>query len=383
MKFEFHQQESLDSLRSKDYALTMSIGTSSLTSPAVLIERQTLEKNITRMQAVCDEHGTELWPHIKTHKLVPVLRQQLAAGAKGATCAKIGEAEALLPSGVRRIFIAHSIADLNKAPRLKALQDQLDELILAVTSEAHFEVLEKILQAAGISVPVLLAVNTGLEREGARGHAQAARMAAKIRNSPVMTLKGIYTHEGQSYGATSPEEAAAMAEAAHAEMLRCADAVGEVTLWPGCSVTATFMPGKKLVQTVRPGSYVFGDLSLTESTQLLPFEDGALSILATVVDRPADGLALIDAGSKVFSGDKSAGGLYGRCLEDRSIVVNRVSEEHGFLSGEGVNALSIGQRLRFQPAHVCPVLNLADHVHVVENGEWQETWPVEGRGRSD
>ena len=37
--------------------------------------------------------------------MVAVARMQLAAGARGLTCAKLGEAEAMLPSGVREMSI--------------------------------------------------------------------------------------------------------------------------------------------------------------------------------------------------------------------------------------------------------------------------------------
>ncbi len=355
-----------------------------LSTPVILIDQDALEKNLRSMQDCCNAASTELWPHIKTHKLAPILRRQLELGAIGATCAKLGEAEAMLPSGVRRIFIAHSVIDFRKAARMRALQANLDELILAVTSELQFEALAKFLEIADIKVSVLLAINTGLSREGVRTIEQAKSVLEKIRNSPRMTIMGLYTHEGHAYGSTSPEEAAAAATQAHGVLVEFAEALGgDLPLWPGCSVTATFMAGKPGVKAVRPGSYVFSDLSLTESVKLYPFDEVALNILATVVDRPEPGLALIDAGSKVFSGDKSRDGIYGRCQDIPTITVTRVSEEHGFLSGEGVDNLEIGQRLRFQPAHVCPVLNLASRVYLTKDSKILDTWTVDGRGRSD
>lgn len=362
----------------------MATDLSEILTPALIIDADAMEKNLLRMQSAADSARVELWPHIKTHKMVPILRKQLDLGAKGATCAKIGEAEAMLPSGVRRIFIAHSIADLRNAPRLKALQSQLDQLILAVTSEPHCDALEQVLAAADIKVQVLMAVDTGLGREGARSTAKAVSLAAKIRQSARMDLIGIYTHEGHSYGSTSPEEALKTAAKVHEALIDCAQAVGgQLPLWPGCSVTGSIMARQIGVKAVRPGSYVFGDLSLTESTKVMPFDDVALTILATVVDRPDENLALIDAGSKVFSSDKTPLGLSGRCQDFPSLVVTRFSEEHGFITGDGVNELKIGQRLRIQPAHVCTVVNLANQVRVVQGGQIIDTWPVDARGRSD
>jgi D-serine deaminase-like pyridoxal phosphate-dependent protein len=355
-----------------------------LESPAVVMDDERLEANLRNMQAVCDAHGVELWPHIKTHKLVPILRRQLELGARGATCAKLGEAEAMLPSGVRRIFIAHSLVDLAKAERLRALAGKLDELILAVTSDVHFEALERLLEAAAISVPVLLAVDTGLGREGAREPERSAQIAARIRSSKRMSLLGLYTHEGHTYGVTNQKEADSRVREIHGILTAHAEAVGGgVALWPGCSVSATRMAALPGVRAVRPGGYVFNDLALCERTKIVPMEACALTVLATVVDRPEPGLALIDAGSKVFSGDKTRDGFSGRCLEYPDIVVRGVNEEHGYLAGEGVDRLNLGDRLRFVPAHVCPVVNLASEVAVIRKNQVAERWMVDARGRSD
>lgn len=355
-----------------------------LVSPAIIIDAERMDRNLRAMQAACDIHGVELWPHIKTHKLVPILRRQLELGARGATCAKLGEAEAMLPSGVRRIFIAHSFVDFSKAARLRTLADQLDELILAVTSLRHCEVLERLLDSIQLDVSILMAVNTGLGREGTRDPQHSVELAERIRRCPRMKLVGIYTHEGQTYGAQNPAEVDAQVDQIHAILSEHAAAAGgDLPLWPGCSVTASRMAAKPNVKAVRPGSYLFSDLSLSDGVKTRPFTDSALSILATVVDLPEPGLALIDAGSKVFSGDKSPAGLSGRCVEDPEVVVRRVNEEHGYLAGGLVDQLKIGDRIRFVPAHVCPVINLTAEVAVVENDRVIARWPVDGRGRSD
>src|SRR5262245_55653326 len=132
-----------------------------LLTPTLLVDRDRLARNITAMQTACNDHGVALWPHIKTHKMIEVAKMQLSAGAMGICCAKIGEAEVMLQSGVRRIFLAHSLVDPNHASRLKRLAESLDELILAVTSVAHGEALDHILTKADVIVPVMLGVDTG------------------------------------------------------------------------------------------------------------------------------------------------------------------------------------------------------------------------------
>lgn len=352
-----------------------------LPTPSVLIDAGRLDGNIGAMQLACDAAGVQLWPHIKTHKLIPVLRQQLEAGAVGATFAKVGEAEALLPSGVRRIFIAHSLVQPTLAPRLRALREQVDSLAVAVTSTGQLDALERLLDRADISADALLAVDTGLSREGCRTPAEAAMLADRIRGSRRLKLTGLYSHEGHAYG-TNPDDVCEFAKTIHARMVDFSEATGVPALWPGCSVTALHMAGLEQVVAIRPGAYVFGDLSLTDKTRVMPWERAALTVLASVVDRPTSDLALIDAGSKVFSSDKTPEGLSGRGLENREITVVRVNEEHGYVRFEDGGAPRIGEILRFVPAHVCPVLNLASAVVLVDGESVLEFWPVDARGCS-
>ncbi len=353
-----------------------------LETPRVVVDLDRLERNLKRVQERCNRHGVELWPHIKTHKMVQVARRQLELGARGLTCAKIGEAEAMLPSGVRRIFIAHSIVDPRSAQRLASLASQLDELVLAVTSAEQARALETVLASVDLTVSIMQAVDTGLGREGSRSIEEAKATADVIRAQPHMKLRGFYTHEGHTYGAT-PEDQAAAFEAIYQKINAVREAIDpSLAIWPGCSVSAMVMATKPNVQAVRPGAYCFGDLALCHHARVLGWEDAAVTILTTVVDRPEPGLALIDAGSKTFSGDKSRAGISGLELCNAKLEVVKCNEEHGYVKGEGVDDLKIGDRLRIVPAHICPVLNLADEVIVVRGETIVDIWPVEGRGKN-
>lgn len=350
-------------------------------TPSLLLDRDRTQRNITRMQALCDAHGVALWPHIKTHKMLEVARMQLAAGARGLVCAKLGEAEVMLDSGVRRLFLAHSLVDPLQAPRIRALSERLDELILAVTSEGQAEALDCVLARAEVTLPVMLALDTGLGREGVRGVENAARVAEHIGRLPHLRLKGIYTHEGHSQAAPKGEEEKAGA-AVLEQLLALRDKLdASLEIWPGCSVTAHWMATQPGVTAVRPGTYVFGDLSLTVTHNLMDWDDLAVTVLATVVDRPEPALALLDAGSKTFSGDKSAAGLSGSFYDRRDIHVSRVNEEHGYAMGSDVDTLRIGERVRVVPGHICPCVNLFDEVVVISNNEVVDKWRVAARGR--
>ena len=351
-----------------------------MNTPAIVIDLDRLERNLARMQGICDRHGVELRPHIKTHKMVEVARRQLSGGAAGLTCAKLSEAEAMLPAEPKSLFIAHSLVDAAKASRLRAVAERVDELIVACTSEKHLVALEELLVAADLRLPVMMAVDSGLHREGTRGEEAARRLAGRIARSPRMELRGIYTHEGHAY-AQKPEALDRFVTGMHERLIRLRDSIDpDLRLWPGCTVTAPRFAALPGVQAVRPGAYVFGDLSQAVSTQVIDRDDVALHVHAQVVDRPSADLALIDAGSKVFSSDKTADGLTALAADGRDLHVLKCNEEHGYLTGPDAAGLEIGQIVAFIPAHVCPVVNLADRVHVVRNGQVIDRWTVDARG---
>lgn len=354
-----------------------------LLTPSVLINAARLDANITTLQTECDRHGIELRPHIKTHKLVEVARRQLAAGARGLTCAKLGEAEAMLPSGVRSIFIAHSLVDPRQAPRIAALAERLETLLLAVTSEEQSEALLRVAALVGERVGVMMAIDTGLGREGARTLDAAQRIATRLARSQRVELRGFYTHEGNLYGVPRADQAARVEETI-TRLAAVRDAIDpQLPIWPGCSVSArhTLTASRGRVQAIRPGAYVFGDMSLAKTTGVMRPDEVALHVLATVVDKPEPGLALIDAGSKTFSSDRTADNVFAIAADGRELAVMRVNEEHGYVRGAAVDSLQVGERLVFMPAHVCTVINLTDEVVVVDGTRVIDRWRVEARGK--
>jgi D-serine deaminase-like pyridoxal phosphate-dependent protein len=333
------------------------------------------------MQAICNAHGVALWPHIKTHKCIEIARIQLEAGAAGLVCAKLGEAETMLASGVRRMFIAYPLVDPEtQAARVRAVAESLDTLIVAATSFPQVEALGRVLAAADVTLPVLMAVDTGLGREGVRGKQAAQATAEAIRKQPCMRLAGFYSHEGHAYSAGVDRQAAALRCVEHLTAFR--DAIDpDLTIWPGCSVTAGLAAGLPGVHAIRPGTYVFGDLWLSRMTGQMSLEQTALSVLTTVVDQPQPGLAFVDGGSKSLGSEKTPDNTIASSADERDLHMTRVSEEHGWVTGSQVDELKIGERIRWIPAHVCPVINLHDELIIVNDGVVTDCWKVAARGK--
>ncbi len=78
-------------------------------TPSVVVDLDRVERNIARIQAACDAAGLANRPHIKTHKSPYLAKLQVAAGAKGITCQKIGEAEVMVDGGLDDILISYNL----------------------------------------------------------------------------------------------------------------------------------------------------------------------------------------------------------------------------------------------------------------------------------
>ncbi|MEQ9663154.1 MAG: alanine racemase, partial [Parasphingopyxis sp.] len=106
---------------------------SALNTPALVIERDVLERNIARMADFARDHGLALRPHAKTHKSLDIAKLQIGAGAAGICCAKLGEAEALTASGeMVSVLITSPVTSAPAISRLAALNKRIDDLRVVV-----------------------------------------------------------------------------------------------------------------------------------------------------------------------------------------------------------------------------------------------------------
>src|SRR5262249_45836337 len=136
-----------------------------LNTPCLLIDMDTMERNIRTMAELAQQHGVKLRPHAKTHKIPRISHLQLQAGASGITVAKISEAEVMASHGVDRIFIAYPLIAVSKIERAVALSRSI-ELIVGVDSFEGAVRLSETAARLGHVLQVRLEVDTGLHRTG-------------------------------------------------------------------------------------------------------------------------------------------------------------------------------------------------------------------------
>jgi D-serine deaminase-like pyridoxal phosphate-dependent protein len=311
---------------------------------------------------------------------------QLAAGAAGITVAKVGEAEVFATYGCRDIFIAYPVVGAAKWHRAAALAQDC-YLIVGVDSLAGAHGLSAAAVAAGARIFVRVEIDTGLNRSGIAPE-HAIELCREILPLPGLELDGIFTFRGGSFPGSAGRSVAELGReegdlmVALAEELRSAG-IPIRSISVGSTPTARAAAQAPGITEVRPGTYIFSDYMQAEAGNV-SYDEVALSILCTVVSRPAPDKATVDGGSKTFSGDivperhKLKG--YARAV-GMDAFVESMSEEHGVVRlGPGAD-MQVGDRVAFYPIHVCPTVNLSDELIGVRNGLVERVLPVLARGK--
>ena len=343
-------------------------------TPSVLINLDRMEKNIAEMQRFCDEHNYQFRPHIKTHKIPEIAHMQLAAGAIGITCQKIGEAEVMAAGGIKDILIYYNILGESKLERLARLAHRAN-ISVAVDSETTLKGIGEMAGTAGCRLGVFIDCDTGIHRTGVNSPADALKLAQLVMQYPNLEFKGLSTFPLTPSSGPWFEEAQQVFEAAH---------VAIPMVSAGSSRGPQYAKDIPQVTALCAGTYVFYDWSSVE-TGLVDVERCAASVVATVVSRPTATTATIDAGSKTLSSDfgyMKNGDGYGHILDFPQARIFSLSEEHGQVDFSQCDRVpEVGERVFVLPNHVCAMINLHDVVYGVRGDEVEVIWEVGARGK--
>ena len=358
-----------------------------LDTPCLVVHEEILEQNVNVMADYARSRGINVRPHQKTHKTAEIARMQHDAGATSATCAKLGEAEALVGAGVfDEILIANQIVGEQKVKRLLALMDRV-HMIVAVDGPEVAQALSDACVAAGKTLDVIIEVNTGLNRAGLNPGEDVLTLARLLSEMPGLRLRGIMTHEGHVAQAKTAEELDAVAAKSGEALVATANLLRangfEIDIVSAGSTPAAFSTTKvDGITEMRPGTYVFNDNTAFRIGRIGP-ERCALRILTTVISRPSPDRAIVDAGSKTLAMDPSPSKPgHGYVVEYPTATIVRISEEHGVIElPEEARGLKVGDRIEIIPNHVCPTVNLQDEMFVVRDHEVVACWDIIGRGK--
>ncbi len=344
-------------------------------TPAAVIDMDRIERNIARIQAACDSAGVANRPHIKTHKSPLLAKMQIAAGARGITCQKLGEAEVMAEAGIDNILISYNLIGDEKMARLAALQARANMTVAADNSV----VIAGLPQAAAMSgrpLSVVVECDTGRKRAGVETPAEAIALAREISASPGLTFAGFMLYPTE----TGWAEAQKFFDEALARVRE--HGLDAAIVSTGGTPNLKNVGKLKGATEHRPGTYIYND-RMQVAAGVAGWDDCALNIYSTVVSRAGPDRGILDAGSKTLTSD-TGGGLegHGLILEHPEAKIARFAEEHGFLDLARSNTRpNVGDVVRIVPNHVCVVVNMMDEVVMVRGDEIVGTLPVAARGK--
>lgn len=343
-------------------------------TPCAVVDLDIVDRNIARVQSLCDAAGRANRPHIKTHKSPVLARRQLDAGAIGITCQKLGEAEVMVDAGIEDILVATNILGAARSGRLAALQRRV-ALKLCADNPVSLAAYAEAGRAAGRPIRILVECDTGQQRAGVEAASEAVALAKIIRDDPALEFGGLMFYPPLD-GWPATQRFFDEARAGLADLGLVAEIVST-----GGTPNLVNMGRLDGATEHRAGTCIFNDRMMMAAGAATR-EDCALKIFTSVVSRAGAKRGILDAGSKTFTSD--VGGLdgFGLILEHPRARIHKMSEEHGFLDLSNCDdSPGVGDILRVIPNHVCVTVNMFDQLVLVRDNKIVDTLPVAARGR--
>lgn len=357
-----------------------------LDTPVLVIDIDRVATNIREMADRARDAGVRLRPHTKTHKIIEIARMQVDAGARGITCAKVGEAEVWVEHGFDDILIAFPVYGTEKLARLQALRDRA-RIIVALDSVEVARGLGALGVASGQPLEIYVEVDTGHHRMGRPPGAPTVALVKELSGIEGITILGLMSHAGHAYAAIDLDEREVVVDREVDDLHRTRELCAEAgVFFHEISVGSTPSGRAEMTRVgiteVRPGTYVFNDTSMIH-LGVATTETCAAHILATVVGRPTPGRFVIDAGTKCFTSDGVGRRDWIQIVGQPDLTMDFITEEHGVGSIDlrHGTSLEIGDKLMLIPSHICTVVNLFDMAYGHRDGVVTQELRVAGRGK--
>lgn len=354
-------------------------------TPALVIDLDAFERNLATMARFAERARVRLRPHAKTHKCSDIARRQLAVGAVGQCCQKVGEAESLVRGGVRDVLVSNQVVGESKLDRLAVLARDA-RVALCFDHADQVDAASHAAQRAGVVLGALVEIEVGMQRCGVTPGAAARELAERIANSKGLRFDGIQAYHGKAQHFRSPDQRQTAIDVAlravaetHAELGRVGLPRGIVT---GAGTgTFTIEATSGVYDELQVGSYVFmdADYAANERDPRSPDFEHSLFVLTSVMSTSGGDWCVLDAGLKSFSGES---GLP-RVVDRPGWSAVGLSDEHTKVALDAsARRPVLGEKVLLIPGHCDPTVNLHDHYVCMRQGKVETIWPIDARGAS-
>ena len=360
-----------------------------LDTPALIVDLDLLEANISMMQRTVSRNGIATRPHAKTHKTPEVARIQLETGSVGICVAKVSEAHALFRHGIEPLLMTTSNVTPAKINRAMHLRKWCDQFIQATDTPENARLLAEAAESLGVVADVVVDVDPGGHRTGITPGQPALELAQLVDQLPSLRLRGMLCYDGGSQHVTGFKKRETqtlerlLPAAETFEQFQRAGLNTEIFSGGG---TGTYnidhqTPGLTDVQV---GSYVFMDaqyMGIGGANNAEVYSDfkPSLTILTTVLNAQYNGRATTDAGAKACTINRPWAIVKG----ETGMSYTSGSDEFGSIRYEDPSrTYQVGDKLELIVSHCDPVVNLYDQMYAVRNGIVESVWEISARGQS-
>jgi len=350
-------------------------------SPALLIFEERVESNLRRMIEIAG--GAErLRPHVKTHKLGPLVERQIALGIKKFKSATIAEAEMCAQAGAPDVLLAMPPVGPNMQ-RFCALARKYPgtRFSTLIDDPEATRALGAVAEKEGLTLDVFLDLDCGQNRTGIRPGDAALELYRLATTTKGLHVAGLHAYDGHIH---EPDvvKRRAMYEAAFAPVLAFRQRLESAglsvpVLVAGGTPTFPFHAAQK-DRECSPGTTVLWDFGYGDKHVDLPFLPAAL-LLTRVVSKPGTNRLCLDLGHKAVAAENPHPRVRFIELPDAPAVTH--SEEHLVIETPRASEFSVGDALHGIPRHVCPTVALHSEAVLVRGGAAVERWPILARAR--
>jgi len=325
-----------------------------LSTPALLIDADSLEHNLATMAAVLP--GSRLRPHVKAHKCTSLASAQRAHGHRAFTCATPREVIGMVAAGLGDdLLLANEVLDPQRLAAMAALQDRA---VITIAVDSHETIDAAAL--AGLKY-ALVDVNVGLPRCGCKP-SDAGHLADYAR-SRGLVVRGVMGYEGHLMAVPDrTEQRAKVAESVEKLIVASLLVGGDIISAGG---TGTYDLHDQVTE-IQAGSYALMDTHYGGRGH--PFQQ-ACFVLATVISSNSE-YAVGDAGLKTQGMDHGNPSIEGA-------TVRFLSDEHVTFVPSA--QIAVGERVRLIPAHIDPTMAMHEVAWLIRGDDVIDRWPIDLR----
>ncbi len=360
-----------------------------LHTPALIIDLDAFDKNLSLMQGYLSEHDIALRAHTKMHKCPIIAKKQVEQGARGVCAAKVSEAELMADGGVEDILITSPVVSEEKARRVIELAVTTPGLKIVVDNEASAGLFNELAKGEGISLGVFVDIDPGMGRTGIEAGEPVLALVQYILDSCTnLKFCGLQMYAGNCMHVEGFEERSKKYQhvmekgLATRELFAGADI--DIPIFSGGGTgTYNIEPDLGLINELQAGSYAFMDIEYRDigGAGSDTFNDFAVSlfVLVTAISKPQERLITVDGGFKSFASDQMAPEF--RDIE--GVIYHWGGDEHGIVQlNNPSGAIELGHKLPMLTPHCDPTVNLHDYYYPYRDGVVSEIWPIAARGCS-